>query len=158
MIRKTCYQRANSDQLVCLLFVTVSQICNINVMCCLGVAMSFSVSIEDDHVYVKFSGVVDGLDMVRLTADQEYIDNMRRMQNVIYDFRLSEEVSLGEADLKEIVLMSNLESNFTEKANIVIIPKTIEGHALIAAYGLAIKTPEWNVQAAQNYEEALSKI
>ncbi|MBU3002969.1 hypothetical protein [Paraglaciecola arctica] len=120
--------------------------------------MSFSVSIEDDHVYVKFSGVVDGLDMVRLTADQEYIDNMRRMQNVIYDFRLSEEVSLGEADLKEIVLMSNLESNFTEKANIVIIPKTIEGHALIAAYGLAIKTPEWNVQAAQNYEEALSKI
>lgn len=158
MIRKTCYQRVNSDQLVCLLFVTVSQICNINVMCCLGVAMSFSVSIEDDHVYVKFSGVVDGLDMVRLTADQEYIDNMRRMQNVIYDFRLSEEVSLGEADLKEIVLMSNLESNFTEKANIVIIPKTIEGHALIAAYGLAIKTPEWNVQAAQNYEEALSKI
>lgn len=124
----------------------------------LGAAMSCSVIIENDHIYVKFSGVVDGLDMVRLTANQEYIDNMRRLQNVIYDFRLSEEVSLGEADLKEIVLMSNLESNFTEKANIVIIPKTIEGHALIAAYGQAIKSPEWNVQAAQNYEEALSKI
>ena len=124
----------------------------------LGAAMSCSVIIENDHVYVKFSGLVDGLDMVRLTANQEYIDNMRRLQNVIYDFRLSEEVSLGEADLKEIVLMSNLESNFTEKANIVIIPKTIEGHALIAAYGQAIKSPEWNVQAAQNYEEALSKI
>ncbi|MEP1449185.1 MAG: hypothetical protein ABJK37_23980 [Paraglaciecola sp.] len=120
--------------------------------------MSYSVILEDDHMYVKFTGVVDVLDMVRLTANQEYIDNMRRLQKAIYDFRLSEEVSLGEADLKEIVLMSNLESNFTESANIVVIPRTPEGHAFVAAYAQAIKSPEWNVQVAQNYEEALSKI
>ncbi len=39
--------------------------------------MSYSVLIEVDHVYVKYSGVVDGLDIVRITKDETLINNVR---------------------------------------------------------------------------------
>jgi hypothetical protein len=39
--------------------------------------MSYSVLIEDDHVYDKYSGVVDGLDIVRITKDETLINNVR---------------------------------------------------------------------------------
>jgi hypothetical protein len=80
------------------------------------------------------------------------------LQKVIHDFSFCDEVSLGVEDMQEIALMSNMESNFTEKAIVVIIPRTPEGYARVAALGQAIKSPDWRVLAAQNYEDALTKI
>jgi hypothetical protein len=120
--------------------------------------MSYSVVIEDDHVYVKYAGVVDGLDIVRLTADEHFISNLRRLHKVIHDFSFCEEVSLGIEDMKEIALMSNMESNFTEQAIGVFIPKTQEGFARIAAFSQAVKSPDWTILAAENYADAFSKI
>ena len=39
--------------------------------------MTYSVVIEGDHVYVKYSGVVDGLDIVRIIKDKTLINNVR---------------------------------------------------------------------------------
>jgi hypothetical protein len=120
--------------------------------------MSYSVVIEDVHVYVKYSGIVDCLDIVQMTADEDYIDNLRRLQKVIYDFSLCDEVSLGGEDMQEIALMSNMESNFTEKVIMVIIPKTPEGYDRVATFSQAVKSADWSVSTAQNYENALSRI
>jgi hypothetical protein len=120
--------------------------------------MSYSVVIENDHVFVKYSGVVDALDIVRITADENFINNLRRLQKVIHDFSFCEEVSLGIEDMQEIALMSNMESNFTEKAIGVMIPRSEEGYARIEALSQAVKSPDWTILAAHNYEDALSKI
>jgi hypothetical protein len=64
-------------------------------------------------------------------------------------------VSLG---IEDIALMSNLESNFTEQAIAVMIPKTPEGYARVAAFSQAVKSPDWIILAVQNYAEALTKI
>ena len=120
--------------------------------------MSYSILIKEDHVYVKYSGIVDGLDIVRLTADENFINNLRHLQKVIHDFSFCEEVSLGIEDMQEIALMSNMESNFTEKAVGVMIPRTQEGVARVEAFSQAVKSPDWTVLAAQNYADALTKI
>jgi hypothetical protein len=120
--------------------------------------MSYSVLIKDDHICVKFSGIVDGLDIVRLTADENFINNLRRLQKVIHDFSCCEEVSLGIEDMQEIALMSNMESNFTEKVSCVIIPRTEEGYARVEAFSQAVRSPDWIVLTAKNHEDALTKI
>jgi hypothetical protein len=121
-------------------------------------SMSYLVYIENDHVFVKFVGIVDGLDIVRLTADDIFINNLRRLQKVIHDFSYCDEVSLGIEDMQEIAMMSNIESNFTEKAVGVMIPRTAEGFARVEAFSKAIKSPDWSILAAHNYEDALTKI
>lgn len=120
--------------------------------------MSYSVVIENDHIYVKYAGVIDGLDIVRLTGDEHFITNLRRLNKVIHDFSFCEDVSLGIEDMKEIALMSNMESNFTEKAIGVMIPRTQEGLARIAAFSQAVKSPDWMILAADNYVDALTKL
>jgi hypothetical protein len=60
--------------------------------------------------------------------------------------------------MQEIALMSNMESNFTEKAIGVMIPRTQEGYARVAAFGQAVKSPDWTILAAENYADALLKI
>lgn len=120
--------------------------------------MSYSIVIENDHVYVKYSGVIDGLDIVQITGDENFINNLRRLQKVIHDFSFCDDVSLGAEDMQEIAMMSNMESNFTEKAIVVIIPRTPEGYARVAAFSQALKSPDWTTLVAQNYEDALTKI
>jgi hypothetical protein len=120
--------------------------------------LSYSTLIKEDHVYVKYSGIVDGLDIVRLTADENFINNLRHLQKVIHDFSFCEEVSLGIEDMQEIALMSNMESNFTEKAVGVMIPRTQEGVARVEAFSQAVRSPDWTVLAAENYADALTKI
>lgn len=120
--------------------------------------MSYSVFIQDDHVYVKYSGLVDALDIVRITKDELFIDNLRRLQKVIHDFSFCDEVSLSSEDMQEITLMSNMESNFTEKAIGVVIPRTQEGYERIHALSQGIKSKDWSIFAAQNYSDALTKL
>ena len=120
--------------------------------------MSYSVLTKYDHGYVKYSGVVDGLDIVRLTTDEIFINNLRRLQKVIHDFSFCDEVPLGNEDMQEIALMSNMESNFTEKAIGVMIPRTDEGYARVVAFSQAAKSPDCTVLAAHNCGNALTKI
>jgi len=120
--------------------------------------MSYSVLIKDDHVYVKYSGIVEGLDIVQITADETFINNMRRLQKVIHDFSFCDDVLMGIEDMKEIALMSNLESNFSEKLKAVIIPKDADGYARVTALSQAIRSPDWQIYFAQNYAEALTKF
>ena len=120
--------------------------------------MTYSVLIKDDHVYLKYAGIVDGLDIVQITVNETFISNLRRLQKVIHDFQFCDDVSLGVEDMQEITLMSNTESNFTEKAIGVIIPRTPEDYARTAAFSYAVKSPESIVLAAQNYAETLIKI
>jgi hypothetical protein len=120
--------------------------------------MSYSVFIESDYVYVKYSGIVDGLDIVSITADDNFIGNLRSLQKVIHDFSFCEDVLLGIEDMREIALMTNMESNFTEKAIGVIIPRAQEGYARIEAFSQAVRSPDWKVLAAHDYADALTKI
>jgi hypothetical protein len=120
--------------------------------------MSYSTFVENNHVYVKYLGVVDGLDIVRLTADKYFINNLRRLQKVIHDFSFCDEVSLGIEDMQEIAMISNLESNFTEKVVGVMIPNTQEGLARVEAFSKAMTCPDWTILAAHNYADALTKI
>jgi hypothetical protein len=80
------------------------------------------------------------------------------LQKVIHDFSLCDELSLGVEDMQEIALMSNMESNFTEKAIGVMIPRTPEGYSRVEALSQAIKSSDWTILVAQNYADALTKI
>ena len=120
--------------------------------------MSYSVVIEDDHVYVKYFGLVDGLDVVRITADDNFISNLRRLQKVIHDFSFSEEVNLGPEDMKDFAVISNIESHFSEKLLAIFILKNPDGYERVSTLSQSIKSPDWNILVAKNYKDALTKI
>lgn len=120
--------------------------------------MSYAVIVEEEHVYVKYSGVVDSLDIVQLTADKLFIKNLRFLGKVVHDFSFAEDVCIGLEDVRDFAVLSNLESNFSEKLLAVIIPKSAKGFERVAALSQGIKSPDWHVVLAHNYAEALTKI
>jgi hypothetical protein len=120
--------------------------------------MSYSVTIESDHVYVAYSGVVEALDVISLTGDQEFITNLRLLEKVVHDFSQAEEVLMDFEDIKKLTLLSNLESNFTENLLGIAIPKDEESYDRILTLRDGIQSDKWTVFFARNYAEALSML
>jgi hypothetical protein len=123
--------------------------------------MSYSIYVESDHVYVKYADVVDTVDIVRLTKDNLFIGNIRVLENLVHDFSNCEEVSVTLEDMKDVALMANIESNFTENLVEVIIPRATgdqESQERIEALSQAIKSRDWTVLLAKDYAHALQQI
>ncbi|MGS2720572.1 hypothetical protein [Paraglaciecola aestuariivivens] len=120
--------------------------------------MSYKVAVEEDHVYVKYLGLIDGLDIIRMAADNDFVNQVRRLQTVVHDFSFCDDVQLKFEDLHEVTVLANVESNFAEKLFAIIIPKTAEGYDRVATLTQGIKSPDWTVMVAQNYPQALIKI
>lgn len=120
--------------------------------------MSYVVVVEDDHVYVKYSGSIDGLDIVRMAANEDFVDHVRRLQKVVHDFSFCDEVSVGLEDMREVAVLGNVESNFVEKLRAVVIPKSANGFERVSALSAGIRSPDWTLMVAKNYAEALAKI
>ncbi|MFT5676614.1 MAG: hypothetical protein ACI808_002559 [Paraglaciecola sp.] len=120
--------------------------------------MSFSVTIEFDHVYVAYSGIVEALDVIQLSGDQEFITNMRVLEKVVHDFSDAEEVMMDFEDIKNLTLLSNLESNFTENLIGIAIPKDEQSYNRILTLRDGIQSDKWTVLIAHNYPEALSML
>lgn len=117
--------------------------------------MSYQVEIKDYHVYVKYSGTVDGLDIVRLTGDPEFINDFRRLQKVIHDFSMTDEVAISFDQMRDVSVLSNMESHFTEKLIGIAIPRNEEGFARINLIKEFVKNPNWKIFAARDLAEAL---
>ena len=88
--------------------------------------LSYSIYIENDHVYVKDSDVVDTLDIVILTKDNLFISHIRILGNIIHDFSLSVDSHRDLRRYERCSLMANIESNVTENLVDVIIPRKID--------------------------------
>ncbi len=120
--------------------------------------MGYSVSTKNDHVYVKFHGVLDGLDIVRLTKDPDFINDFRRLQKVVHDASTVDSVSITSDQLREITVLSSIESNFTESLVGIVIPNSEEGFERVQLIKDGIRNKQWTILAARNYEEALEML
>lgn len=123
--------------------------------------MSYTIKVESDHVYVKYAGDVDTLDIVRLTKEALFIDNVRELNSLIHDFSNCTDVRIDLEDIKHVAMMANIESNFTEELVEVIIPRDIQdtnSQARVEALSQAIKSQNWAVLLAADYEDALAQI
>lgn len=120
-----------------------------------GGFVSYQVEINGDHVYVTYSGKIDGLDIVQLTGDSSFINDFRRLQKVIHDFSMADEVSIPFDQMRDISVLSNMESNFTETLIGIIIPRNEEGYERINLIKEFVKNPNWKIFAAKNITEAL---
>jgi hypothetical protein len=117
--------------------------------------VSYNISISDGHIYVKYSGKVDGLVIVQLTGDSAFISEFRRLQKVIHDFSMVDEVNIPFDQMRDISVLSKMEANFTEKLIGVVIPRGEEGYERVNLLKEFIKNPNWKIFPARDKAEAL---
>ncbi|GAA0852985.1 hypothetical protein [Aliiglaciecola litoralis] len=120
--------------------------------------MTYLVEIKSDHVYVKYSDEVTALDVIALFSDQLFITSFRTLQAVIHDFSGAKNVNMAFADIRELAVLSNIESNFTEKLTAIIIPFDPTSSERVTALCDAIRAKDWHIQIATSYPEALALI
>ncbi|GAB5381154.1 MAG: hypothetical protein Alis3KO_04110 [Aliiglaciecola sp.] len=116
--------------------------------------MPYKVFEEDDHVYVKFHHAVDALDIVQITADEAFIKPFREKRKVVHDFSFAKSVDIDMREIREIAVLSNVESNFTESLTGIVIPFDEEALERIEALSAAIRNEKWIVHIAKDYEHA----
>lgn len=124
----------------------------------LGIVLGYSVIQKSDHVYVKLSGVIDGLDFIKLTGDPSFILELRRLKKVIHDASEVDAVNISPEQMREITLLSSIESNFTESLVGVIIPKDEEGVERVEQLKQGVKNKQWKIMTARNYQEAVDLL
>ena len=71
----------------------------------------------------NYNGVVDSPDCISILSVNEFVNNARRLYRVIFDYSQSKGTNISEDDLRQINMLLNLESNFTENFFAVVIPK-----------------------------------
>lgn len=120
--------------------------------------MSYLVEVIDNYVYVKYSGVVDGLDIVHLTADCDFIEQLRCLNRVIHDFSKVDDVVISADQMRNLSVLSNVESNFTEQLIGVVIVRDEEGFERINFLKQFVKNPNWKIFAAIDFAEASTII
>ena len=120
--------------------------------------MGYSVTVNPDHVYVQYHGVLNGLDIVKLVADPEFINDFRRLERVVHDASGVDAVSITPEQMREIGVLSSIESNFTENLLGIIIPKDEAGFERLRQLRAGIKNNQWTILVAHSYEEALDLL
>jgi hypothetical protein len=121
-----------------------------------GEFVNYQVEVKNEHVYVKYTGTIDGLDIVRLTANPEFMSHFRRLQKVIHDFSLTDEVSISFDQMRDVSVLSKMESYFTEKLIGIVIPRNEEGYARVNLIKQHVANPNWKIFAAKDMAEALN--
>ena len=71
----------------------------------------------------NYNGVVDSPDCISILSVNEFVNNARPLYRVIFDYSQSKGTNISEDDLRQINMLLNLESNFTENFFAVVIPK-----------------------------------
>jgi hypothetical protein len=96
-----------------------------------------------------------------LTKDNLFIDNIRVLENLIHDFSGCDDVTIGLEEIKQVALLANIESNFTQNLVEIIIPRDMkdqQSNQRIKTLSQAIKSQDWTVMIVESYADALAKI
>lgn len=120
--------------------------------------MGYSVDVRGDHIYVKYSGVLDGLDIVRLMSNSDFINDLRHIQQVVHDASDTDSVSIAPDQVREIGVLLSIESNFTENLLGIIIPKDESSFERLRQLKEGVKSKQWTILTAQDYTEALNLL
>ena len=120
--------------------------------------MSYKLVLEADHIYVQYLGDVDPLDIIHVTSDPDFITPFRQLEAVIHDFSKANSVNIGLDEIREIAVLSKLESNFTEQLKGIIIPFDMNDTTRVEALKKAIETHKWDIHIVENLGAALALL
>ena len=101
---------------------------------------------------------MDGLDIIQLTGNQDFINELRRLQKVVHDASEVESVNITPDQMREIGVLSSIESNFTENLLGIIIPRNEAGFERVKLLKDRVKSKQWTILAAHDYDEALALL
>jgi hypothetical protein len=78
------------------------------------------------------------------------------LQKVIHDFSLTDEVSISFDQMRDVSVLSKMESYFTEKLIGIVIPRNEEDYARVNLIKQHVANPNWKIFAAKDMAEALN--
>jgi hypothetical protein len=120
--------------------------------------MAYKIEVNPEYVHVMFTGEVDMLDMVTLLSVDEFIENIRSLKRVIYDYTLCVSSAVLSDDMQELSFLSNIESNITEEYFAVCVPIDETARERFSIFKSMIKSDKWVLELADNTAEAIALI
>lgn len=120
--------------------------------------MGYSVTVNPDHVYVQYHGVLKGLDIVKLIADPDFINDLRRLGRVVHDASSADAVSITPEQMREIGVLLSIESNFTEELLGIIVPNDGDGFERLQKLKESVKSKQWTIFLVHTYQDALDLL
>jgi hypothetical protein len=122
------------------------------------VAVSYQIEIIQDIVWVKYLGLVDGLDIIEHYQDPLYVDNIRRYGKVIYDYTQTTDSNITQDEIREFSVLAKIESPYHDRILGVVIPRTEKGRELAGVYIKLLANYNWHLSIANNFAEALKLL
>lgn len=120
--------------------------------------MGYKIEVHTEYVRVMYTEKVDLLDWISVLSADEFINNVRRLKRVIHDYSLCVSSDFTVDNMRELSLLINLESNFTEKCFVVIIPIDQAHRERFGILKATIKSDKWVFKLANNTTEAIALL
>jgi hypothetical protein len=117
--------------------------------------MAYTITIEQGIVRVDFHGVVDGLDIVHLTKDPEFLPAFRRYAKAIYNFSTADEVQITAEENRSFATLGSIEANFVENLHAVIVLSRPEGRPNAKIYQSGLASSSWHIDIVDTLDEAI---
>ncbi len=116
--------------------------------------MSYRKTIIDDVVLVQFVGYVDGLQLVKMLSEDNFLPNLDKVKKLIFDYSCAEEIDLSLEETKRFATIAQINANFIEHLHIVIVLSSKEGLARAQFYQQSTNAPNWHVDIVETLEQA----
>jgi hypothetical protein len=124
----------------------------------LGEIMSNKLVIDDTAVLVHLYGEVDGLDLMQVHNNPAFVDNMRKLGCVIYDYSGATDVRLSKEEIDSFARLAFFESRIIEKVTLIIIPQDPSNKERTQHYMQAVSPSGWTVLVFDTLKQAQASL
>ena len=107
-------------------------------------------------MHVEFHGVVDGLDIVHLTKDPEFLPELKHYAKAIYNFKAAEVVQITAEENRSFATLGLIEANFVEDLHAVIVLSRPEARSNAKVYQAGLANSPWHIDIVDTLDEAMA--
>ncbi|MCC2617974.1 hypothetical protein LJ739_17100 [Aestuariibacter halophilus] len=120
--------------------------------------MNVAFCIVENIVWVRFSGHIDALDLIQLSADDNYLESLRKYRRVIFDYSQATSVNMGFEEIRQLSTITRVECNFTEHLHGAIVPLDDAGWIRAKRYAETVKPYGWEMVIVDSTEQAFEHL
>jgi hypothetical protein len=120
--------------------------------------MSNKLVIDNDAVLVHLFGEVDGLDLMQVHNKSDFVDHVRTLGCVIYDYSGATQVSLSQVEIESFAKLAFFESRIKENVTLIIIPQDPNNKERVQQYMQAVSPSGWTIMVFDTPKQALASL
>lgn len=114
--------------------------------------------INNAAVLVHLYAEVDGLDLMQVHNSPGFVDHIRTLGCVIYDYSGATQVTLSQTEIESFAKLAFFESRIKENVTLMIIPQDPNNKARVQQYMQAVSPSGWSILVFDTLKQALASL